>query len=121
MYSKKEIFNTLLKNMEREWKAIHFYSKNLDRLNYKTNKKVVDKLIIESVVHLSWLTNEVLEMHKLNKCKLTKTMKDEARKEEMKMLEVYKREQKKAKDPSVQELLRKLTKEEQSHIALLKK
>jgi len=110
-----KIKKMLRRNLDSEFKSVKFYIDNLSKLNYKSNKKKIDKLTLDSLTHARRIATLLLELNKKDKAKLVKKTKNQALVEECGLGELYKYELNKTTDPKVRAFLQKQIKEEAAH------
>jgi len=116
----EKIKRMLRRNLDSEFKSVKFYIDNLAKLNYKSNKKKIDKLTLDSLTHAKRIATLLLDLNKTKKTKLIKKTKNQALIEERGLGELYKYELKKTDDPKIKAFLRKQIKEEAAHEKIAK-
>lgn len=119
MYSDKDLSRILRKNLDSEMDVIRFYIDNLEGLNFKMNKKQINQLVLDSLVHATLLSEQLLVLGK-DKCgKLKSKLKDEAYREERGVRELYRYELKGTTRKDTAKVLARLIKEETEHEKLV--
>jgi rubrerythrin len=105
----------LKENMTLEMNTIRFYLDNLEKLNYKANRKKIDMLVLESIKHMSMLGETILKLEKEKGLPLDKNAHEQAHKEETGLQEIYKYEMGRMHDKIVVDLLQGLLDWEKKH------
>ena len=119
MENEKQMLHVLQKGLKAEFEAAKFYLDNLEGLNYVGNKGSVGILALESLDHAQWLMKKILEISADVGGALRKEAIQAALLEEFSMREIYKYELARAQDPAIQELMRKLIRDEEKHEQLV--
>ncbi len=117
MFPTQKQKSLLKKNLKTEFDSVMFYIENLDKLNYKGNKKSLDTLVLGSLHHAGLITKQILAIG--GQGRFDKTVKKRALREEQAMREIYAFELKKADRPSLRKVFKSLIKEEIKHVRLV--
>ncbi len=115
MYSRSTLIRVLKRDLRAELRAIRFYANNIEKLNYRENKKRIDELALGSIRHAEILMKRLLALEKGSGCTLTKKMMRRALKEETALRELYAFELMRIDNPDVLKAVNTLIKEETRH------
>ena len=119
-YSKQKVIQVLSRDVEQEFRTIRTYLENLDDLNYANNRKKIDVLVLESLTHATWLTKQILDLHKESANPLSKLAFETVAKEEVALHDIYAFELERTADADVRKLLKKLMDAEVKHEQLVR-
>jgi rubrerythrin len=122
MYDKKELLKVLHEDLEAEFNNVLFYMKNISKLNYQENKRKIDNLVIDSIKHAWVISKELQRHHKTHPSKvIAKKTKDQLKKEETGLKEIYKYQLERTDDWHTKRLFKALIAEEAKHEKIVDK
>jgi rubrerythrin len=119
-YTEKDLVRILRRDLEAEFKTVKTYLDHLEELNYKSNKRKIDVLTLDSIEHARALTTRILDLQKEIGGPLDPLACRRAAHEETALQGIYSFELQRTKDTTVRRLLKELMSAETKHLAIVK-
>ena len=121
----KKIASLMKRNLFLELGMIKFYQRNMHRFKDGKSKAMVNKLIMESLVHATLFAREINRLTPVEKapCKVKKSVKNvlqNAMKEEVGARDIYLFQAKSVKDKESVRTLKKIAADEKQHQMIVK-
>jgi rubrerythrin len=120
MYSNKDLKRVLRRNLDSEFDIIKFYLDNLERFNYPSNKKKIDRLVLDSIRHSRMISESLLFLGSGAYGKLSPKHAETALREESAVKHIYAYELARTNDKKTKNALKRLIEEETAHERLVK-
>lgn len=115
MYTNQQLNEKLKHFLKMEIDAVWFYIDHLPLCDYKKNKKSLDILLLDSIIHIKKITETILALQEESGFSLTKKVKERALKEEQGMADVYQYVLQRTDNKAVKKLLEELIPWEEKH------